>query len=641
MDARARDLPQRETHGREVRRREVLIGLALGGGLAGLGLAGLGLTGLGPTALAPARAQARGLESPLIFHSPRLEPFRDELPPLPAISGVALSLAARVGTHSFHRDLPGAPSLGYGGMDHLGPTIEAHAGQPLQLSFRNELTGHPLSRDMDATLHGVDDSYRSRPPTSLHLHGGVTPPASDGNAMQLSRPGQGHTHHFPNAQQSAHLWYHDHAMGITRLNVYAGLAGMYLLRDEFDTGRPDNPLGLPAGEFERPLVLQEKILTDDGAASVRSTVIVPEGSWEGGAVGDLGVVNGKVWPQLAVARGLYRFRLVNAGSYSVWSLFLSNHMRFWVIGNDGGLLDAPVAADRLRVAPGERYDLLVDFSVLAPGDSVELRNDEEPPFQAAILGEVTMPLFCRFVVGAARGHTGPVPHSLRGGPWQPPAIGPAATPTVFRNVTVSQPYALRVPPAMMSLNNLRYTDPDIELPRQGTVEQWNIINVTADPHPIHLHLVTFRILGRHPLRTLEYQATHPQPPVGVKWAPSAEDFLAGPMSPPQPWESGWKDTALVPGGTVTRIIVRFPTAEELGFDPDAVFPAQPSERAAEAPAESHHLAGHGAPEPGPALPDGDLHGGDLHSGDLQGYVWHCHLLDHEDHEMMLRFRTVS
>ncbi|WP_024795788.1 multicopper oxidase family protein [Tomitella biformata] len=609
-----------------VGRREVLRGLALGGAVLGGGLMAAGGAGL----LGARRAQAESAEfrSPLIFHSPRLEPFADELPMLPTITGSALTLAARVGSHSFHRDLPAVPSLGYNDMDHLGPTIEAHTGQPLHLTFRNELGAHPLGRDMDHTLHGVDHSYMTHPPTSFHLHGGATPPESDGNAMQMSRPGQAHDHHFPNAQQSSQLWYHDHAMGITRLNVYAGLAGMYLLRDQYDTGLPGNPLGLPAGEFEMPLVLQEKIFTDSGAPSARSTPVVPEGSWEGGAVGDVGLVNGKVWPRLAVARGLYRFRLINAASFSVWTLYLSNHMRFWVIGNDGGLLDAPVAVDRLRVAPAERYDILVDFSGLAPGESVELRNDEEPPFQAAILGEVAMPVFCRFIAGAGSGFTGPIPQSLRGGPWQPPALPPADTPTVFRDVTVSQPYALWIPPAIMTLNNLHYTDPDIEMPRQGTVEQWNIINITPDPHPIHLHLIMFRILGRHPLRTLEYQAAHPQPAVGTKWTPSAENFLGGPLIPPQPWESGWKDTVLVPGGSVTRIIVYFPTADELGFDPDAVFSSQPSQPGNIAPA--HHEDMHG----------GDQQGGDLQGGDLQGYVWHCHLLDHEDHDMMLRFRTI-
>lgn len=146
--------------------------------------------------------------------------------------------------------------------------------------------------DIDTSLHGLSESVRTRVPTSLHLHGGVTEPASDGHPEQSSFPGQGHVHHFDNRQEAAGLCYHDHAMAITRLNVYGGLAGGYLLRDRFDTGRPDNPLGLPPGEFEIPLVLQEKIVRPNGAASMRSTPIVPEGHWEGGAVGDVGLVNG-------------------------------------------------------------------------------------------------------------------------------------------------------------------------------------------------------------------------------------------------------------------------------------------------------------------------------------------------------------
>lgn len=578
-------------------------------------------------------------ESPLLFHSPHVMPFRDALPTLPSVSGSNLSVDAVSAMHRFHADMPEVPALAYhcgpnAQPGYLGPIIEAHAEDRLTLRFSNNMALHPMAQDMDTSLHGVTDSFRTATPMSLHLHGGVTPPESDGNPEQLTLPGGNIVHRFPNGQEAATLWYHDHAMAITRVNVYAGLAGMYLLRDRFDTGRADNPLGLPAGEFEMPLVMQEKIFREDGRLSIRSTRIVPEGSWEGGAVGDVGLVNGTIWPELTVARGLYRFRMINAASYSVWNLHFENHMRFWVIGNDGGLLDAPVPVTSIRVAPGERYDVLVDFSDYDAGRTVELRNDEAPPFQAAVIGAVTMPLFCRFRVSAARGFTGGVPTSLRGGRGPAP-IGPIQQPTKIRIVTVSQPYALRNPPAIMSLNNLRYSDPDIEMPRPGTVEQWNIVNITPDPHPIHIHLVTFRILGRTPLRTVDFQVANPQPAIGIKWTPDPEGFLGGPTTPPEPWEAGWKDTVRVDGGTVTRIVVRFPTADELGFDPDATFP-RPTGTAVPQP-NSHH-AGHQDPMH-------DVHNGVDHSaepaGDLQGYVWHCHLLDHEDHDMMLKYRITQ
>ncbi|GAA5056069.1 multicopper oxidase family protein [Nocardia callitridis] len=566
-----------------------------------------------------ASAQPREMPSPLLFHSPPMAPFVDELPRLPFVTGDQ-ELTAVSTVHRFHRDLPEVPAFGYGDLPYLGPTFEHRVGDRLRVRFTNRLTGHPFAADLDTTLHGVGDTYRTAPPCALHLHGGVTPPHSDGHPEQLVFPGQHLDHDFPLNQDAGTLWYHDHAMGITRANVGAGLAGMMLLRDEFDTGEPDNPIGLPAGDFEVPLVLQEKIFDARGQQSLRSTPIVPEGAWEGGAVGDRGVVNGKVWPQLTVARGCYRFRLLNAASFSVWNLFFGNRMRFWVIGTDHGLLDAPVAVTRVRLAPGERLDVLIDFADLAPGDTVELRNDERPVFQAAILGAVAMPLLCRFLVADRRGFDGPIPERLRGGRGLPEVLPPLAQPTVVRDVTVSQPYELRNPPAIMTLNNLHFTDPQIELPRQGTVEQWNIVNITPDPHPIHIHLVTFRILGRTPLRTIDYQLANPQPEVGVKWTPSAEGFLAGPMRPPAPWEAGWKDTVRVDGGTVTRVIVRFPTAEELGFDPDAPFP------------RSHDVAATHTAHAGHAHAAGE--------DELRGYIWHCHLLDHEDHDMMLRYRTV-
>lgn len=576
--------------------------------------------------------RSRGLPpGPLIFHSPDLTPFVDELPRLPVLSGRELELTAATTTHRFHRDLAESPAMGYGGLDYLGPTIEHRADTPLTVRFVNQLGAHPFSADIDTTVHGVAADFRTAPPSVLHLHGGVTPPASDGHPERLVFPGRQAVHDYPFPQDAAGLWYHDHAMGITRANVYAGLAGMVLLRDEFDTGAAGNPLGLPSGEYEVPLVLQEKIFDADGRQCLRTTPVVPQGSWEGGGVGDVGVVNGKVWPNMDVARGLYRFRVLNAASYSVWNLFFGNRMRFWVIGNDHGVLDAPVPVTEFLLAPGERVDLLVDFAGLAPGETVELRNDLAPPFQAAVLGEVTMGLFCRFRAQDRVGFTGPVPERLRGGPGLPEALPPLQSPAVIRNVTVSQPYEVRMPPSIMSLNNLRYSSPDIEMPTQGTVEQWNIINITPDPHPIHIHLVRFRVLDRTPLRTVEYQLANPQPPVGEKWTPSPDGFLGGTSVPAAAWESGWKDVVRTEGGTVTRIIVRFPAAAELGFDPDAPFARVPGEAvrvSAPAALPVPHEAG--------VRP---VHGGS-HPEDLRGYVWHCHLLDHEDHDMMLRFRAV-
>ncbi|MGC5258125.1 multicopper oxidase family protein [Gordonia sp. DT218] len=576
---------------------------------------------------------------PTIFHSPPMEKYVDDLPVPKVITSSPtepIEMVARSTTTRFHRDQPRVPAMGYNDETYHGPTIEAHVDEQTTLHYRSELGRHTFAADLDTTLHGVSESYRSSPPTSLHLHGGATPPQFDGNPQRLLLPHHGTSLlEFPNRQEAGHLWYHDHAMGITRANVYAGLTGMYFLRDGYDTGGADNPLGLPSGPHELPLVLQEKVFHEDGRQSLRSTPVVPQGLWEGGAVGDRGVVNGRVWPKLTVDRGMYRFRLINAASFSVWRLFFSNRMRFWVIGNEGGLLNEPVRCRSILAAPAERFDILVDFSSLAPGESVELCNDLTPPFQATMLGEVAMSRFCRFTAGTGRGDRRPVPTTLRGGRNRPARIPPPARPDVIRRVSVSQPYEVRLPPAIMSLNNLRYSDPQIEKPREGTVERWDIINITPDPHPIHLHLIMFRVLGRRPLRTVDYQAANPQPPIGTRWAPDPSNFYAGPMRPAAAWEAGWKDTVRADGGQVTSILVRFPRADELGFDPDAIFSSDATDSRTR-PAHGRSVAPHmsGSHHAG-AMP---AHG--MVTTDLQGYVWHCHILDHEDHDMMLRYRLV-
>ncbi|WP_313954608.1 multicopper oxidase domain-containing protein [Frankia sp. EI5c] len=483
--------------------------------------------------------------------------------------------------------------------------MEVQAGAAQRITHGNRLGQHIFAADVDTSLHGASDLDRTSPRTVLHLHGAPSPPGSDGHPSATFRPGRDVVYNFPHNQEATTLWYHDHTEGITRLNVCAGLAGMCLVRDQYDTGRPGNPLGLPTGEFEIPLVLQDKMFSADGSLSFRVFKLIEQGVWEGGMTGDTVVVNGAVNPNLTVARGLYRFRLVNAANLRTYHLFFANRMPFWVIGNDGGLLDAPVRTTDLHIASGERYDLLIDFSGLAPGTRLELRNDEAPPFQSTVIGVDVLPRVMQFTVGTAQGFTGSPPARLRGGGNKPPALPPLPSPQKVRTVTLSQLVAVRWPPAMMTLNNLRFHDSDIERPRQGSVEQWDIVNTTDDEHPVHLHLVQFRILHRQRFAANSYELLNPRPPVGTRWTPAVGPFTVGqPTQQPAAWEKGWKDTVRCPSNTVTRVLVRFPTADELHFDPDAPFQS----------------------------PEGET---------LQGYVWHCHVLDHEDDCMMLPYRVVT
>jgi spore coat protein A len=560
---------------------------------AGLGVVG----GLGAPGGAARAAEASA------FASPRLTPYVDELPLPPVLTGDR-TLVMAPSTHRFHRDLGLAPTWSYGGQPYHGPTIEARRGEPLVLTFHNALGDHLFAADVDPDLMGASELDRTQPRTAVHLHGAITPPEADGHPEDTFRPGGTMTYRHPNGQQAAQLWYHDHAMGITRLNSVAGLAGQYLLRDAYDTGAAGNPLGLPAGEFELPLTLADRRFHPDGSLNFRTSPAVPQGRWDGGMFGDAMTVNGVVSPYAKVARGLYRLRLLNASNARGYRLSFSDRMPFWVVGTDGGLLDAPVRTTSVRLAPGERLDLVVDFGSLAAGEHVDLGNDQqESPEVVAATGVTPVTDVMRFVGTGAPGFAAPPPPLLRGGAREPAPL--SALPLSYgrrRVVTITPPLGPGYPPAGMMMNNVMYGDAPIVAPRQGTTELWEFVNLSPQAHPMHLHLVHMRIVARQHLDVQAYLRANPRPPAGTAWTPSPDPYLVGAARPPEAWEAGAKDTVACPPGTVTRVLARFPDAAELGFDPDAAFTA-------------------------------------LGGGRLQGYVWHCHLLDHEDDCMMARYRV--
>lgn len=560
-----------------------------------LAAAGLGMAG----ALGPAGA-ARAAEG-VALASPPLTPYVDELPLAPVVTGDR-TLVMAPATHRFHRDLGIAPTWSYGGQPYLGPTIEAYRGEPLSLTFANAFGDHLFAADVDPNLMGASELDRTRPRTAVHVHGAVTPPQADGHPEDTFRPGGAMTYRHPNGQQAAQLWYHDHAMGITRLNAVAGLAGQYLLRDAYDTGAAGNPLGLPAGEFELPLTLADRRFHADGSLSFRTSRAVPQGHWEGGMFGDTITVNGVVSPYTKVARGFYRLRVLNASNTRGYRLSFSGGTAFWVVGTDGGLLDAPAPATSVRLSPGERLDLVVDFRALGAGEHVDLGNDQQVPAEVASAAGVTpVTDVLRFVGTGVPGFTAPPPSRLRGGPLLPAPL-PALPRTFRRRVVTLTPARLPgYPPAGMTMNNMLYDDEPIVAPRQGTSELWEIVNVSPQAHPMHLHLVHSRIVDRQRLDVAAYVRANPRPAVGTAWTPLPDPYLTGAAQPPEAWEAGMKDTVACPPGSVTRMLVRFPEAAELGFDPDAAFTAL----------------------------DGTV---------LRGYVWHCHILDHEDDCMMARYR---
>ncbi|MFW0787269.1 multicopper oxidase domain-containing protein [Gordonia sp. CPCC 206044] len=544
-------------------------------------------------------------------HSPRLTPFVDELPRLPTVRAPRRLVAADA-LHRFHRDLDPAPSLGFGGLTHHGPTIETDAGDEPAITFVNRLRHHPMSIDVDPTLHGAAEIDRHRPPLVIHLHGAPNRPADDGYPTSPFRLGRSVTYRFRNPAEAGPLWYHDHSMGTTRLSIYAGLSGHYHVRDEWDTGHTDNPSGLPAGEYETALIMCDKIFYPDGRLRYDNTPTVAPGHWSGGLAGDTMVVNGKAWPQMTVDRGLYRFRILSASQLNDYRLSLSDGSPFWVIGSDGGLLDAPVAVRALTISAAERYDILVDFGDRRPGESVELINTMQISWAGQVNGATVIRPVMRFDVSARRGAYRRVPDRLRGGLRRPKPL-PAVrshdadrTRVATLNVTLNPQNPSWLGVLAMNLNNVGFHTGDFEHPVQGTVECWDLVNAdaTMQSHSTHLHLVAFRVVGRWDYDKVRYLAENPPPVFGTRWTPKPYRYITGPQFGPAPYETGWKDTVRCPPNQITRILVRWPTAAELGFDPDAPFRG--------------------------------------HNGEaLQGYVWHCHLTDHEDNEMMQRLRVVG
>ena len=443
-----------------------------------------------------------------------------------------------------HRDLPPARLWCYGGSSP-GPTFETRSNQGLFIEWPNELpTKHFLP--IDHSLHGAEAGV----PESrgvVHVHGAKAPPESDGYPEDWYVPGKSRTYFYPNRQEPAALWYHDHTMGINRLNIYAGMFGLFLIRDDVE-----DQLNLPKGPFEIPLAIYDRLLRQDGQLDYPVSGN-PERPWVPEVFGNVMMVNGKAFPFLEVEDRKYRFRVLNAANGRFFHLSLSNGQAIHQIGADQGLLPAPVPLERSLLAPGERADWIIDFSGHT-GEQIVLKNDS---FQVM-----------QFRVGKSKSPDGSsLPRELRPVPR-----------TVESTAVRTRPLALIENMNMagesmsMLLNGTPWHMPVTENPVLDSTEIWSFINTTDDSHPIHLHLVRFQILDRRRFEPFFYQTT-------------GEIRYTGPVTPPAPEEAGWKDTVRADPKMVTRIIVRF-------------------------------------------------------EGYLGRYVWHCHVLEHEDNEMMRPYDVI-
>jgi spore coat protein A len=533
----------------------------------------------------------------------RLTPFLDELPIPPALTGASQSLTISQTRYFFHDRWKNAPIpvWGYQGgaktSGYLGPTIVAQKGTPTTVTYANALpTKHLLN--VDPTLMQM----RGKPVNSrilTHLHGGHIEPLEDGNPYAGGRlasgqvvpdflSGQTQKAIYRNDQEAALIWYHDHALGITRLNVMAGLAGAYLVRDSVDngTGGDFSAFGggtLPSGNYEVPLVIQDRAFAKDGRIKYPA-------QWTPEFFGDVVCVNGKVWPFKPVGPGKYRMRILNGSNSRFYNLQLTGGATMTQIGTDGGFLQAPVPIPKLLIAPGERADVVFDFT--GTSGNVHLIDTALPPTTVSPSTPLQRSEIMRFVVDPAV----PVPDvtlptQLRTDAFSVP-VPPDQTTIPERLLTLEERLAGPVPTALV-LNGMRFGEVNAqgnrivtEQPKSGETEVWTLINISADSHPMHLHLPQFEVLERRQLNAAAYQADLDAARAAAGGPVDANGNLVNPdptphlgaQEPVDDNEKGPKDTVRANPAQITKIKVNF---------------------------------------------------------DILGkYVWHCHILEHEENDMM-------
>ena len=477
------------------------------------------------------------------LHPERLAPFVDPLPipatltagefrPHPHLPGKQIRyhrIAMRRVSMRVHRDL--APTFLWSyGETAPGPTIEARSGEPMLIEWANELpTEHFLPID-----HNLCGAEKDQPQvrTAVHVHGAKVPPESDGYPDDWQTPGKSRTAFYPLDQDAATLWYHDHAMGIERLNQYAGLYGFFLIRDQ-----AEEKLNLPSGKYEIPLAIADRFFYADGQLHYPDSGD-PNAPWVSEIYGDVILANGTILPYLEVEPRLYRIRVVNASNSRAYHFVLSNGYSFHQIGSDQGLLASPVEMKELMLSPAERADLLIDFSTLA-GTDFTLQDTKLPILQF----RVAKPASNLATPQPSASKPAGIPTLLRA-PLRTIDRIPASSATKTRTFTLNEYMDPKTRIMLMLLNGQRWHEPVTEKPVLNSTEIWSFINTTQDVHPIHLHLVRFQILDRRPFDADEFLNQHPL-------------TYLGPAALPEANELGWKDTVRTHPETVTRIIVPF------------------------------------------------------------------------------------
>ncbi|XP_068642870.1 multicopper oxidase LPR1-like [Aristolochia californica] len=540
----------------------------------------------------------------------KLEMFIDELPDMPRIKGynldhgVPVPKTMKIGMFEtkwkFHRDIPPTRVFAYGATSKTatvpGPTIEALQGVETSILWDNHLPSkHILPWDPTIPTakppHGV--------PTVVHLHGGIHSPTSDGHADAWFTSGfketgpawTTKTYRYRNDQQPGNLWYHDHAKGLTRVNLLAGLIGSYTIRHPV----VEDPLGLPSGdEFDRPLVLFDRSFRVDGSIYMNGTGNNPSihPQWQPEYFGDAIIVNGKGWPKLRVRRRKYRFRILNASNARFFRLFFSNGLKFIHVGSDSAYLSRPASIPKFLLGPSEIADIIVDFST-SQSHEVILANDAPYPFPSGDPTDEFSGKVMKFIIRRKKEvDTSRSPNKLISYPR--PRMRDAVE---TRYITMYEYTSPSGEPTHLYLNGKPYEDPVTETPREGTTEMWNVINLTEDNHPLHIHLGLFVVVEqREIVKVEEFRdcMTRYNDPIKC----NISSYAQGKEISVPTHERDWKNVFKMQPGCLTKILVKFSY-----LDRQTRYQFNASE------------------EP--------------------GYVYHCHILDHEDNMMMRPLKIVS
>jgi len=534
-----------------------------------------------------------------------------------------------------------------------GAVFENLRGLPTVVHWRTNVQ-QPHFLPVDPTIHWADPLAieKPTPPFNLfppgypqaqfpvahvtHTHGLMVLPQMDGTAeewftnVQFRGPSfvtEDYT--MPNDQPSTQLFYHDHVMGATRIGVYSGEVGAaYFIRDlHSPLDRLSSPL--PKGPFEIPLTVFTRQFFTDGevvfppdrgslTAGDDAPDNIPYWTYDEGS--DVVLVNGAAWPNLNVQPRQYRFRMLMAGNTELFDFQLNNDatgavVPFTIIGSDGGYLPAPQLVTDVQLGITERADLLVDFSQFSAGTTITMHNTRVAPTE-------TLANVMRFTV---QGGTPVTPPALSASLFPPrPTLTPNA-PTRFKVLRTFSDLkgaddtcgGQSVNCNQRSLDGLEFTTPPTEYPEVGSTEEWDLIHTGGgdddDPdhrfHQIHIHLLEFQVLNRQPFDSAGYlrqwHLINGHMPVSRPIVVDPAPFFTGPAVAPLPYETGWKDTVEAAPDMINRIVVRWAPQEtpSNGVQPGQnLFSIDPS-----------------------SFPD-DVTG--------PGYVWHCHILGHEDHDMM-------